>query len=78
MKCQVCRIKEAETLSIVCSDRCDKIRLKIIELSDRYTPTPGCENCHGDLGVGCTTECINQFQAARSLISELYSLVRIG
>jgi hypothetical protein len=77
MKCQVCEVREAMPNSIVCSNRCNKIRLEIINLSNKYTPTNGCENCWGDLGGTCTEKCKKEFAVAREFVSELYYLVRI-
>ena len=77
MKCQICRINESEENKMVCSDRCNKIRLEIIRLSDKYTPTNGCNNCWGDLRQGCTEECKAEFKKSAQFISELYSLIRI-
>lgn len=77
MKCQVCKINEAEPNSIVCGDRCNKTRLEIIRLSDKYTPTNGCDNCWGDLYQGCTEKCKEEVRIAHKFVNELYSLVRI-
>jgi len=76
MKCKVCKINEAETGSIVCSDECNEKRLTIIELSNIFTPTNGCDNCWGDLGQGCTEECKKEFRVSGEFIKALYSLVR--
>ena len=78
MKCQVCKIKEAENNSIVCSEKCNQIRLKIIELSNKYTPTNGCDNCLGDLYQGCTDKCKNEFKLSSKFIKDLYSIVRLA
>ena len=76
MKCQICKIKETSN-SIVCSDRCNEIRLTIIKLSNTYTPTNGCKNCWGELRQGCSEECKKEFKKAAEFISELYSIVNI-
>ena len=52
-------------------------RLEIIRLSDKYTPTNGCANCHGDLYQGCDTTCKEEFYKAGEFVRELYNLVRI-
>ncbi len=78
MKCQVCKVKEAEPHKIVCSDNCNNIRLMIRKLSDIYTPTNGCDNCWGDLGQGCTTKCKDEFKKAHIFVKEMYSLVRMA
>jgi len=76
MKCQVCKINEAEPNSIVCGDRCNNARLEIIRLSNKYTPTNGCDNCWGDLGQGCTDKCKEEFHKSSEFVGELYRLVR--
>jgi hypothetical protein len=77
MKCQVCKINESKPNCIVCSDRCNKIRLEINRLVDKYKHTNGCENCLGDLDQGCTEICKNEFKEAHEFVNELYSLIRI-
>jgi len=76
MKCQVCKTNEAEQNSIVCSRRCEKIRIAIIEMADKYTPTHGCENCLGDLGGNCTNECQEEFKKADEFIGKMDDFVR--
>ncbi len=76
MKCQICKINETNN-SIVCSDRCNEIRLLIIKLSNKYTPTNGCENCWGDLRQGCSEKCKQEGKKSAEFISEMYSIVRI-
>lgn len=76
MKCQVCKINETEPNSIVCGEICNKARLEIIRLSNKYTPTNGCDNCRGDLHQGCTEKCKDEFKKAHEFVGELYSLVR--
>ena len=76
MKCQVCKINEAEPNSIVCGDKCNNARLEIIRLTNKYTPTNGCENCRGDLRQGCTEKCKDEIKKSREFGIELYSLVR--
>ena len=77
MKCQVCKKQEAKANSIICSDLCNEIRLMINRLSDKYTPTPGCKNCHSDLMNGCTKKCQSEFELAHEFIKDLYLLIRI-
>ena len=76
MKCQVCKINEAAPNSIVCGDRCKEVRLKIIRLSNKYTPTNGCDNCWGDLHQGCTEKCKEEGRIAHEFVCELYFFVR--
>jgi hypothetical protein len=76
MKCYVCKIKEAKSGSTVCSERCHEISLLIRRLADICTPTPGCENCLGDLHQGCTDKCRSEFKLSYYFVSELYKLVR--
>ena len=78
MKCQVCKVREAENNSIVCSDRCHTVMKTIIELTSKYCPTHGCDNCWGDLGIGCTPKCREEFKNSGEFANELYALVRIG
>ena len=76
MKCQVCKIKEAEPNSIVCSDKCNNLRLSIMRLQNKYTPTHGCDNCWGDLHQGCTEKCKEEFKQSREFGSELWQIVK--
>ena len=78
MKCQVCKVHDAEKNTIVCSDNCNDIRLRIIVLSDKYTPTNGCENCWGDLGIVCTDKCQDEFNKSHVFITELFCFVRLA
>ena len=77
MICQVCKVREAQVKSTVCSNRCNNVRLAIIRMDNTYTPTPGCENCWGDLHQGCTEKCKEEFRISREFISDLYSLIRM-
>jgi len=77
MKCQVCKTKEAREGSIVCSDKCNTIRLKILSLVNKYTPTHGCDNCWGDLHETCSLKCIEETERAREFTTDLYSFIRI-
>lgn len=76
--CAVCRLRNAEKNSIVCSDKCNEIRLRIIQLTSKYTPTNGCNNCGGDLHQGCTNKCKEEFKVAGGFVKELYGLVRMS
>jgi hypothetical protein len=76
--CAVCRSRSAEKNSIVCSDKCNEIRLRIIKLTSKYTPTNGCDNCWGDLHQGCTNKCKEEFKVAGEFVKELYELVRVS
>ena len=75
MKCRVCRIKEAEANSIVCGEKCNNIRLRIINMVKKYTPTNGCDNCWGDLRQGCTNKCVSEFKLSAEFAKELWGLV---
>ena len=76
MKCQVCKTREAEPNSTVCGDVCNNARLGIIKLSNKYTPTNGCDNCWGDLHQGCTDKCKDEFRKSSEFVRELYHHVR--
>ena len=76
MKCEVCK-KEAMKNSIVCSDHCAEIRLKIIELDNKYFPTNGCDNCWGDLHNGCSQRCRNEFSQSLKFGRDLWDLTRL-
>ena len=78
MKCEVCKTKESEKNTVVCSEKCNEIRLEIIRLANKYTPTNGCENCWGDLGQGCTYECKDEFKKATEFVEELQRIVRVS
>jgi len=75
MECEVCgktvRIKN----SVVCSEHCQEIRLKIFRLVEEYTPTKGCDNCWGDLHQGCSEECRREFKESLKFGTKLWSLV---
>jgi len=74
MKCYICN-KKSRKDSIVCSDSCNRIRLLIIQLSNKYTPTNGCDNCWGDLGQGCTIDCKQEFKKSSEFIKDMHKLV---
>lgn len=76
MKCEICKVEVPKELnSIVCSDRCNSVRLKMIELTSKYFLTKGCDNCHGDLHQGCTNECKTEFANAYKFVTDLHSLL---
>jgi len=76
MKCVICK-KEAMENSVICSDKCAKIRLKLFELDNKYFPTHGCDNCWGDLHQGCTEKCRREFDESRKFGKDLWSLVHL-
>lgn len=79
MKCEVCSIElPAEHNSVVCSDKCGTIRQMLYDLTRKYYPTPGCENCWGDLHKGCTDKCRTEFMKAGEFRSDLWVLVRLA
>ena len=75
-KCGVCKRKAKENL-VVCSDECQKVRLEMSRLSEKYSPTKGCENCWGDLHQGCTRRCKKEFRESRKLYEDMRSLVEL-
>lgn len=76
MSCEICG-KPVKKNSVVCSERCQWVRLKKFELSNKYFPTKGCANCWGDLHQGCTAECVEEFRKAHEFSKDLWSLIRI-
>ncbi len=76
MKCQVCPNASQEN-SVVCSDKCQEIRLQVFKIGDKYAPTHGCANCWGDLHEGCTTKCKEEFRVGGELGSDLWGLVHL-
>ena len=76
MKCRICG-RKAKKNSIVCSDECQDIRLKMRELDKKYFPTNGCDNCWSDAHVGCTTKCKEEFRKSREFIQDMWSLVKL-
>ena len=78
MKCQVCKKNDAKKNSIVCSEDCQKIRLGIHKLLEKYTPAHGCENCWGDLHQGCTDKCKEEIKNGCEFAVELYDIVRLA
>ena len=77
MKCEVCK-KEIELHnSVVCSDKCGEARKKIFEITDKYFPTYGCDNCWGDLCQGCSQKCKNERGARFKLSKDLWDLIHL-
>ena len=74
MKCEVCG-KPALKNKVICSELCQKIRLRIYKLGDKYAPTHGCDNCWGDLHQGCTEQCKKEFKKLGEISEDLWSLV---
>ena len=77
MKCKVCRTKEAKKGKITCSDKCNDIRLKIMKIANKYATAHGCDNCWGDLHIGCTDKCKKEFKKSRELTLELWGLYEL-
>ncbi len=78
MKCIICKTSEAQPNSIVCSENCEKIRIMILSMNRRYTPTNGCDNCWGDLGGNCSQKCKDEFEKSQEFIGELYEIIRLA
>lgn len=77
MKCQVCKEEIADTFnSVVCSDNCNEVRLKIIELASKFFPANGCPNCRGDLHQGCTEICKKETLDRHRFAQDLWLFVR--
>ena len=74
--CDVCNNKSTEN-SVVCSDACQEIRLKMFKIGDKYAPTHGCDNCWGDLHQGCSSKCKEEFRLGRELSTDLWELVHL-
>ncbi len=47
----------------------------LIKFAAKYAPTNGCDNCWGDLHIGCTDQCIEEFRKAGNLAIELRTFV---
>ena len=74
MKCEVCR-KEAIENKVICSEHCQKVRLMIFELIDKYFPSHGCDNCWGDLHGKCSDQCNKEFREGHKFAVDLWNLV---
>ena len=78
MKCEVCNSEILERKnSVVCSDKCSKIRLLVYGIIQKHKPTNGCDNCWGDLHQGCSEQCKKESKEAFELAKDLWSLVRL-
>ena len=78
MKCEICQTEiPREKNSVVCSDKCQEIRLVIFRLCDKYFPTNGCDNCWGDLHQGCSGQCKKEFSEALVFGQDVWKLIRI-
>ncbi len=49
-------------------------RKLLVKLIGKYAPTNGCDNCWGDLHVGCTEQCKQEFKKASEFAIELRDL----
>ena len=74
--CDVCG-KPRMKNSIVCSNHCQQVRLKLFEIERKYFPTNGCDNCLGDLHHGCSDKCNREFREALKFGKDLWSLIRV-
>lgn len=78
MKCEICKKEVSiERNSVVCSDKCSAIHKKILEFIDKYFPVYGCDNCWGDLHIGCSEQCKKEFRELSEFGQDLWSLVRL-
>ena len=50
---------------------------KPFEILNKYTPTHGCDNCWGDLHVGCSTKCQKEFRIMGELSKDLCGLIHM-
>jgi len=49
----------------------------LLDLGNKYFPTHGCDNCWGDLHVGCTEQCQKEFREHGEFMMDLWSLIRL-
>lgn len=78
MKCEICNIEiPKEKNSVVCSDKCQEIRLLIFKIGDKYFPTNGCDNCWGDLHQGCSEQCRKEFRESLKFGQDLWSIIHL-
>ena len=78
MKCDVCKTEiPREKNSVVCSDKCSRIRKRLAEIEHKYFPTHGCDNCWGDLHQGCTDQCNREFRESLKFGQDLWSIIRL-
>ena len=76
MKCEICG-KEALKNKVICSDHCAKIRQSLFDITNKYFPTHGCDNCWGDLHTGCTEQCKKEFSESLKFGTDLWNIIRI-
>ena len=74
MNCVACG-KETRQDMLVCSEQCEAVRYKVLELADTYCPTKGCENCWGDLHQGCSVRCRHDFEDYAQFVKQLWALL---
>ncbi len=78
IECEICgKPVPASKNLVICSDKCSRIRLKKLEIMDKYAHPNGCDNCWGDLYQGCTKECNREFQKYRELGQDLVDLIEL-
>jgi len=78
MKCEICNIEiSREKNSVVCSEKCEAVRLKLFELGNKYFPTNGCDNCWGDLHSGCSEQCQKERKESMKFGTDLWSIINI-
>lgn len=77
MICEICQKEVKLKNSVICSDKCKNIRLKVIRIGNKLFPTPGCESCLGDLHQSCTDKCNKEFRESMNCFKELWSLIRL-
>lgn len=78
MKCEICRTEvPREKNSVVCSDKCQQVRLEMFRIDKKYFPTNGCDNCWGDLGGKCSEQCNKEFRASSGFWRDMWSLIRV-
>lgn len=75
-ECEICKKKSMEN-KVICSDHCGDIRQMMFDLDKKYFPTNGCDNCWGDLGTTCSTQCKEEFQESREFYGDMWKLVRL-
>ncbi len=76
IKCEICNKPALENV-VICSERCGKIRLKRLEIMDKYAHPNGCDNCWGDLHQGCTDQCRREFDKYGELGKDLMDLINL-
>jgi len=78
MKCEICEKEiDPKRNSVVCSDNCKEIRLRRLQIMDKYAHPNGCDNCWGDFHSGCTSQCKSEFQKYGELGQDLMELIRL-